>query len=880
MRPSHAFLSPLRFHALAAAAAAAGAVACAPAGNDVARTAIDARTEPVYDLRVVDEFKGLASVTGGEAFAVAKPDSASLGPVVDAVAGSFGAVDVAFVVDTTHSMKEKLEALGKDADAVVARLLAKSPGARVAVVSYKDVGEVYTSRVVSDFSDKKDHAVAALRGLRAEGGGDPAEHVYSGLMLAAKKLTWRPDARKAVVLLGDAPPHTGYADGDTREKFVELARTSSLSVYAVALPAYRTDVAPVGKALGAPDMSGGGSGPAAGIKAAPGDISTALDYDVGSLKDLALMASSGGGMLHLSPCPEELPGVIRGAMHAISMRNAGKPLDIVVLLDTSSSMALSLSAARKGVDSAMMDFADKHADVEVGLALYVAGASGAAGTGKVEADLTTDYDKVRDAFWKVAAAGSESGRDFTAAIKTALDSMAWRAPAAKVLLLVTDGQSTPGPKRDETIAAGRGKGVALDTLLVGYNPYDGPFDDSGSAGTIHGDDMDKDPGEVDDLKVILKSFPHGRTEDSTDGKEFEKSLRKLFEEIRSSSKSATGIEVAFVVDATGSMGSSIDALARSHDAMHEFLEGGGRVGVVSFRDLDDDYVARKETDFVSDPHLVLKAFSKISAEGGGDLPEAIYYGLEEATRLSWTPGSKRFLILVTDDVAHRDADKRDAVTEWAKTGDATLYAFNVHFGYDGGSDYVPPEPGYAPDAVAKLFKDGAYEKLKTEKDLGDALDKLLADLGGAKKPEKVDVALVVDTTGSMGDTLAVLAGDKTRYEKFLDKKGLHRIAVIDYKDEGDDWVSKISLPFSTGAKLDDLMKTLKALEASGGGDLPEAMFAALKTATTLGWDAKAKKVIVVITDAEAHDAKKDREAAVEWATKGKVIVRVLHIELD
>jgi Mg-chelatase subunit ChlD len=876
------------FPFLPAAALAAVAVvttfgaACAGRANDALRTSVSSRLEPRYDPRVVDEFKDLSSVTGGEAWSLPAPDATGLGAVVDAAAGAFSAVDVAFVIDTTHSMKDSLAALAKDADTVMARLWAKSTGARVAVVAYRDTGDVYTSRIVSDFSDKRDHAVAALRGLHADGGGDLAEHVYSGLMLAATKLTWRPEARKAIVLLGDAPAHEGYADGDTREKFVGHARSVSLSVYAVALPSYLTDVAPGGADASHGDVAHAG-GTGAGMKAvggAAGDLATALDYDMAAMKDLSGLAAAGGGMLHLSPCPEELRAVLRGALHSVSARSAGKPLDLVILLDTSSSMMTSAKAARMAADSAMMDLSDKHADARVGLVLYVAGAGGAPGTGKVEQDLTETYDKVRDAFWRVTPSGTESGRDFTAALKASLEGVAWRGDAAKYVVLVTDGQSARTADRDKVVSAARGRGVTVDAVLVGFNPYDGPFDDAGGVGAIDSDDMDK-TGDVDDLPTIVKIFPKGRVEESTSVKDFERHLKDLFEEIRKSG-SPTSIEVALVVDATGSMGSTLDGISRSHEALHEFLEGGGRVAVVSFKDIDDDYVARKDTDFVSDPHVILNALSKISAEGGGDLPEAHYYGLEEATRLSWTPGSKRFVVLVTDDVAHRDADKKDAVAAWAKSGDATLFAIDCHFGYGDGDDsgYDPPEPGYTPDAVAKMFgKDAGYVKVADKKGIESALDKMLAELAAGKKPEKIDLALVVDTTGSMGDALEALGSDKGRFEKFLDKKGLHRVAVVNYRDEGDDWVARVDRDFTT--KVDDLLKALGKLSAGGGGDLPEALFTGIKTATTdLKWDPKAKKVIVVVTDAEAHESKKDREAVVEWATKNKAIIRVIHMSYD
>ena len=46
-----------------------------------------------------------------------------------------------------------------------------------------------------------------LNKIRAEGGGDFPEAVDDGLEMAIQKNAFRPAARKAVLLFGDAPPH-------------------------------------------------------------------------------------------------------------------------------------------------------------------------------------------------------------------------------------------------------------------------------------------------------------------------------------------------------------------------------------------------------------------------------------------------------------------------------------------------------------------------------------------------------------------------------------------------------------------------------------------------------------------------------------------------
>ncbi len=123
-------------------------------------------------------------------------------------------VDVAFVIDSTGSMEDDIEAakasIGQVADKVFG--IAKSP--RVMLIDYKDVGDAYQSRVDVPFTDNRSSFTAAVNELTVSGGGDTPESVYSGLMTAYAQ-DWRPGALKLTILIGDAPaknpdPVTGY----------------------------------------------------------------------------------------------------------------------------------------------------------------------------------------------------------------------------------------------------------------------------------------------------------------------------------------------------------------------------------------------------------------------------------------------------------------------------------------------------------------------------------------------------------------------------------------------------------------------------------------------------------------------------------------------
>lgn len=132
-------------------------------------------------------------------------------------------LDFVFTIDTTGSMWDDLDAVKSSSIELVDTLFADVPTARIAVVDYKDVPQLpygepadYPFRVVADFSADRGQIVAAIQSLTASGGADQPESVYSALMgalqlqqdhLGHALSPWRSNAEKAILLLGDAPPH-------------------------------------------------------------------------------------------------------------------------------------------------------------------------------------------------------------------------------------------------------------------------------------------------------------------------------------------------------------------------------------------------------------------------------------------------------------------------------------------------------------------------------------------------------------------------------------------------------------------------------------------------------------------------------------------------
>ncbi len=136
-----------------------------------------------------------------------------------------GPLDIAFAIDSTGSMFDEIDQVKINIADLVGQIARLNSTFRVALVDYKDIpGEesAYQARVDVPFTTDVVAFDKSLHALEAEGGGDEAESVYSGLMTALG-LDWQTGARKLVIALGDAPakdpePLTGYTLRTVQQK--------------------------------------------------------------------------------------------------------------------------------------------------------------------------------------------------------------------------------------------------------------------------------------------------------------------------------------------------------------------------------------------------------------------------------------------------------------------------------------------------------------------------------------------------------------------------------------------------------------------------------------------------------------------------------------
>lgn len=121
------------------------------------------------------------------------------------------------------------------------------------------------------------------------------------------------------------------------------------------------------------------------------------------------------------------------------------------------------------------------------------------------------------------------------------------------------------------------------------------------------------------------------------------------------------VEVAFVIDSTGSMSGLIEGAKEkiwsiANGIILRESNPRVRIGLVAYRDRGDDYVTRLHA-LTDDIDNVFANLKEIQAGGGGDTPESVNQALHEAvTSMQWSQdeNTKRIIFLVGDCPPHMD----------------------------------------------------------------------------------------------------------------------------------------------------------------------------------------------------------------------------------
>jgi hypothetical protein len=221
-------------------------------------------------------------------------------------------LDVALVMDVTSSMNDEIAAVQQRATEIVAQVKKLVPETRFAVatladypyveskgglldvlgnlIQYGDAGD-YPWRVESDFTADASKIQAALDKITLLSGGDPAES-YLRALSESRSLKWHKDARRIVILFGDAYPHDpdpgpdakmGTTDDLTQPGVVKALQDAGISVISI----YSTPEL-AGFYGGLSAATGGQSFALTGAEQAPKVIVDLLETDVRTLRRVTL----------------------------------------------------------------------------------------------------------------------------------------------------------------------------------------------------------------------------------------------------------------------------------------------------------------------------------------------------------------------------------------------------------------------------------------------------------------------------------------------------------------------------------------------------------------------------------------------------------------
>jgi len=138
------------------------------------------------------------------------------------------------------------------------------------------------------------------------------------------------------------------------------------------------------------------------------------------------------------------------------------------------------------------------------------------------------------------------------------------------------------------------------------------------------------------------------------------------------------LQVAFIVDATGSMNDEMSFLQKDLSNIIGSVQSWNasleiQTAAMVYRDKGDDYVTRI-SDFTTNLGTTQSFINQQSADGGGDYEEAVHTALEKSlTEMSWQDGCRaRVAFLILDAPPHDDeqikGSIRQSIKEYARRG--------------------------------------------------------------------------------------------------------------------------------------------------------------------------------------------------------------------
>lgn len=160
-------------------------------------------------------------------------------------------------------------------------------------------------------------------------------------------------------------------------------------------------------------------------------------------------------------------------------------------------------------------------------------------------------------------------------------------------------------------------------------------------------------------------------------------------------KTHNTIDVAFIVDATGSMSDEIGFLKMDLQSIIDLVgsqcSAKVRTGTVFYRDEGDEYITR-ESQFTENLKETISFIGKQDADGGGDWPEAVHTALATGLqKLQWNSQARsRVAFLILDAPPHKEdqiiASCQKSIAQYAELG-IKIVPVSAS-GIDKGTEYL------------------------------------------------------------------------------------------------------------------------------------------------------------------------------------------------
>ena len=197
-------------------------------------------------------------------------------------------------------------------------------------------------------------------------------------------------------------------------------------------------------------------------------------------------------------------------------------------------------------------------------------------------------------------------------------------------------------------------GALVDLLHNNVVVWQGVTDNSGKVDLWVGLNSENSQLESSNLSIVINDVVQQGTVKVTEFNDNKVDVNKFI--IKSKGVDSVA-DIAFIVDATGSMADEImflkeDMTAILSDVSSQYTNIKLRTSALFYRDSGDDYLI-KYSDFTENSKQTSNFISNQYAGGGGDYPEAVHDALSSAVQLSWNKkATARIAFLLLDAPAH------------------------------------------------------------------------------------------------------------------------------------------------------------------------------------------------------------------------------------